>query len=88
MQTAAPVEVTLAISGGSIEMNPATQTFGHLAGRSERRTPYSPWSDEWGTPRARAQWLVRGVAGTTLTLTAGCPRAGTIHHTLKLVVSR
>jgi murein tripeptide amidase MpaA len=84
MRTALPVTVTLAVEGGTIELNDATQSLGHLAGRSERRTTYSPWSDEWGTPRKRARWLVRGEAGAALTLTAKTPRAGTIVQTLTL----
>lgn len=83
-QAAQPVTVTLAVERGSIELNDATQTLGHLAGRSERQTTYSPWSDEWGSPRKRAQWLIRGDDATTLTLIAGTLRAGTAQVTVAL----
>ncbi len=84
MHVAPPVTVSLAVAGGTLELNDAVQTLGHLAGRSERRTAYSPWADEWGTPRKQAQWLVRGGAETVLTLTAGTPRAGTVTTTITL----
>jgi len=36
------------------------------------------------TGRAEAEWFVRSRAGETITITAGCPRAGTVQCTIKL----
>jgi hypothetical protein len=54
----------------------ARREVGHLAGRSERRMEWLPWGDPWGTPRRGIRWVIQAEAGTSLTVRAGCPRAG------------
>jgi hypothetical protein len=55
---------------------PARRQVGHLSGRSERRSIWTSWGASWGTPRRIMRWLVRGQGGSSLTVEAGCPRAG------------
>lgn len=55
---------------------PARREVGHLAGRSERRMEWLPWGDPWGTPRRGIHWVIQAEPGTSLTIRAGCPRAG------------
>jgi hypothetical protein len=81
---AKPVTVTLTAGGAELIMGDAEQDLGHLAGRSERRSEWSPWGNAWGSPRRTAEWLVRGVEGTTLTVTARSEKAGCARIDLEL----
>jgi murein tripeptide amidase MpaA len=61
----------------------AVRELGHLAGRSSRPGVYSRFYD-WPASAAAVQWLVEVAPGTTLTVRAGCPRAGTVTADLTL----
>jgi hypothetical protein len=70
--------ITVELSGEGLEtvMGEAAQDIGHLAGRSERVTTWSPWMPEWHPTRRPVEWLVRAPAGTNLSVTASAPKAG------------
>ena len=72
--TAKGVEVSL--EGAEVLMGAPTQDIGHLAGRDERKAPWSPWMRQWNQTRKPVEWLVRGESGTPITLAAGAERAG------------
>lgn len=75
---APPVTVALEqVEGSELLMGDAVQDIGHLAGRDERTATWSPWMREWNTPQRKVEWLVRGPAGTSITVTAQSQRAGT-----------
>jgi murein tripeptide amidase MpaA len=66
---AEPVRLRLETGPGvELVMNAEEPSVGHLAGRNERRFPWSPWGPAWRPTRARASWLVR-VAGDAATVT-------------------
>lgn len=76
--------VRLEIVGAVVEMNPASTELGHLAGRNERQYPWSPWGQQWSAPRRAAEWLVRGVVGAEITVTARSQKGGTHRATVAL----
>lgn len=83
--TAKQVEVALALPDGvELVMGGPTQTIGHLAGRDERKAPYSPWMRQWSPTRQRVEWLVRAPSGGTLTVTAQAPTAGVAREWIDL----
>jgi hypothetical protein len=82
-QTAGSVWVSL--MGAEIIMGETEQDIGHLAGRDERKATWSPWMRQWTATSRKVEWLVRAPAGTTLTLSATAPRAGT--HQTEVVCS-
>lgn len=73
--TAEEVEVHLA---GDIEVviGKDHQQIGHLAGRDERTSTWSPWLREWSATKQKLEWLVRAPSGTSVTLTAEAQKAG------------
>lgn len=73
--TAGTVTVSIHVAEGDLLIGQPTQDLGHLAGRDERRAPWSPWMRAWNTTRKPVEWLVR-TTDSTLTLTARAPRAG------------
>lgn len=73
---ATPVLATLKGDGIDILDGSAEREVGHLSGRSERRMEWLPWGDPWGTPRKAVRWVIRGRPGTSITIRAGCPKAG------------
>ena len=83
-RVAQPVHVTLALENAELVMGDARQDLGHLAGRSERRSEWSPWGHAWGSPRRTAEWLVRGSAGGKITVEARSVKAGVARLTVDL----
>ncbi len=73
--TAGTVTVSIHVAEGDLLIGQPTQDLGHLAGRDERRAPWSPWMRAWNTTRKPVEWLVR-TTDSALTLTARAPRAG------------
>jgi hypothetical protein len=73
---AKPVEVSITVEGGEIVMNPATVNLGHLAGRNERRHPWSPWGQQWSASARPVEWLVRIEGAGSVTVTARSEKAG------------
>ena len=64
------------VTGATTVAGPAREQFGNLAGRSAQRLTGGIRND--GTPdRHLHAWVVRGAAGTTVTVTAFHERAGT-----------
>ena len=76
--------VTLGVDGPEVVINPATVDLGHLAWRNERRFEWSPWGQQWSAVAKRAEWLVRGAAGGTVTVTASSQKGGTHRVTAQL----
>jgi hypothetical protein len=64
--------------GGADEILIGQQTtdIGHLAGRDERTSTWSPWLRQWSATKHKLEWLVRASGGGTLTITAGAERGG------------
>ena len=56
---AEPVRAELELAGAELVMNPARVEIGHLAGRNERKYPWSPWGQQWSAVSGAAEWLVR-----------------------------
>ena len=56
---AVPVRVGLELNGADLIMNPAEVDVGHLAGRNERKYPWSPWGQGWSAVSKAIEWLVR-----------------------------
>jgi len=83
--TAGQVEAVLEVSSGAeLISGAAEQVIGHLAGRDERVTTWSPWMPDWHDTKAKVEWVVRGAAGSELTLTARAQRAGTQRTVIRL----
>ena len=76
---AEPVRVRLELSGATLIMNPAEVELGHLAGRNERKYPWSPWGQQWSAVSGVAEWLVRvpDVSSADLTVKAVSQKGGT-----------
>lgn len=71
------VDVSIAVEGGELVMNPQTVAMGHLAGRNERLYPWSPWGQQWTRTTKAAEWLVRLEVGGSVTVTARSEKGGT-----------
>lgn len=56
---ARPVRVKLELSNAELVMNPAEVDVGHLAGRNERKYPWSPWGQQWSAVSKPLEWLIR-----------------------------
>ena len=81
------VEATISLpSQASLVGGTVRRTLGHLAGRSRVTTMVAEFGGVLdGTPdRAVATWVVEADAGTTITVTATHPRAGTVSAELTL----
>jgi hypothetical protein len=52
-------------------------TVGHLAGRSNRKGLWSPWTTQWQKDRAVSEWTVRGMPGTSVVVRAHAEKGGT-----------
>lgn len=74
---AKPVAVSLALEGAELVMNPGTVELGHLAGRNERKYTWSPWGQQWSATTRIVEWLVKGKAGASVTVTAQSAKGGT-----------
>ncbi len=75
--------LTVAITGAETVGSPARVQSGQLAGRISSRV--NGWALNDGTPdRLLHTWVVRGQAGTDVTITASHRRAGTVSATITL----
>jgi len=83
-KVAKPVLATISLDGIELVMGEPTQALGHLAGRSERRSEWSPWGHAWGSPRRTAEWLVRGPEAAMVTIEARSEKAGAASMTVEL----
>ena len=75
--TAKTLKVGLELRDADLVMNPPVADLGHLAGRNERKYPWSPWGQGWSAVTKTAEWLVRGKAGSSLTIRAVSEKGGT-----------
>ncbi|CAA9581866.1 MAG: Peptidase M14, carboxypeptidase A [uncultured Truepera sp.] len=82
--TAKGVEVALEPNDAELVMNPPLVDLGHLAGRNERLYPWSPWGQQWSPVTKVAEWLVRGEAGSSVTVSAKSEKGGT--HRLEVAL--
>lgn len=83
--TAGSVKSSVALTTDQeLLMGEQTQDLGHLAGRDERVATWSPWMPDWHQTKAKAEWLVRGQPGSTLTVNVGAQRAGSKTATITL----
>jgi hypothetical protein len=76
--TAGEASATISLEGDgtALLMGSPTQRVGHLAGRDERTTTWSPWLREWSQTTRPVEWLVRAPNGGAVTISAGAQRAG------------
>jgi murein tripeptide amidase MpaA len=56
---AQPVKVRLELKHAELVMNPGEVDVGHLAGRNERKYPWSPWGQQWTAVSKPVEWLIR-----------------------------
>ena len=82
--TAKPVKLLLETGSAELVMNPLEVDLGHLAGRNERKYPWSPWGQQWSPVTKAAEWLVRGEVGSSLTVRAVSEKGGTDERTVTL----
>ena len=75
---AVPVRVGLTVDGGEV-VGDAEVEIGHLAGRNERRFPWSPWGPNWNANAEPVRWVVRAPEGAHVRVEAASERAGTVH---------
>ncbi|MGC4104864.1 MAG: M14 family zinc carboxypeptidase [Thermomicrobiales bacterium] len=82
---AEPVKASIALAdGGSLVSGEATLDLGHLEGRANVVGTLS-WNDVFPVRnRARASWIVRQAAGTSVTVGAAAPKAGVAMLTIGL----
>lgn len=71
------VEVSLELGNADLVMNPPVADLGHLAGRNERKYPWSPWGQPWSAVTKTAEWLVRGKEGSSVVIRAVSEKGGT-----------
>ena len=74
--TAKVVKATLEPGDAELVMNPREADLGHLAGRNERKYPWSPWDQGWSPVTKVAEWLVRGEAGSSVWVSARSEKGG------------
>jgi hypothetical protein len=53
------VRVGVELDGAELVINPREVDLGHLAGRNERSSPWSPWGPTWSPTTKAVEWLVR-----------------------------
>lgn len=80
---AVPVAATASGEGVTLA-SPATVEVGHLAGRNERRFPWSPWGPDWNANAVPVRWTVRADAGATVEVEARSERGGTVRASVRL----
>jgi hypothetical protein len=80
-----PVRATITLGeGGSLVSGQAEQDLGHLEGRANLHGALL-WNDTYpALNRARAEWVVRQEAGTTVTIAATTAKAGVARCELRL----
>ena len=78
---ARPVEVEIDVGEGAEVLSERCVDIGHLAGRSGRRAPWSPWGPDWTADARLVQWYVRGRPEGDVTVVARSPKAGTARAT-------
>lgn len=75
--------VTVELSGATVQ-GTAIHDLGHLAGRNERKSTWSPWGNQWSRTAKPVEWIVSAAAGTTIEITAQSEKGGTVRHQITL----
>jgi len=75
--------VQVELSGGTVQ-GAARHDLGHLAGRNERKSTWSPWGTQWSRTARPVEWTVTAPAGTTVEITARSEKGGTVRHPITL----
>lgn len=65
-------------------MGKATADLGHLAGRAERRSTWSPWMRQWSRTSGEAEWLVRAPNGGQVRVQVVSEKGGASRATVQL----
>jgi murein tripeptide amidase MpaA len=74
---AVPVEAEIHLEGAELLTHPSQVELGHLAGRNERRMPWSPWGPQWTATARRVAWMIKTKKDdVTVTIEARSQRAG------------
>lgn len=73
---ARPVTVTLRADPPATLETDETVRLGHLAGRNERRFPWSPWGPVWTANAVPARWIVRAPEGHPVEIDVRSERGG------------
>jgi hypothetical protein len=80
------VKVRLELHNAELVMNPAEVDVGHLAGRNERKYPWSPWGQQWTAVSKPVEWLIRAsnVKEASISVKAISQKGGTHVQGVKL----
>lgn len=71
------------LSGARVEGSPRIE-LGHLAGRNERKSTWSPWGNPWNRTSRPVSWTVLGESGSVVELVARSEKGGVVRHSLTL----
>ena len=82
-RVARPVEVEIEAGEGAQVLSDRRIAIGHLAGRSSRRAPWSPWGPDWPADARLVEWYVRGRPGSEVTVVARSQKAGAVSVTAR-----
>ena len=84
MKVVREVEIDLQIpEGSSLLIGKEKTMLGQLSGRDHKEM-FSAWGGDPTAERAKAEWVIKAPAGSTVELCAHHPRAGTIRRTVEL----
>ena len=75
--------VTVELTGATVQ-GTVTHDLGHLAGRNERKSTWSPWGNRWNRTAKPVEWTVSAAAGTTVEIAARSEKGGTVRHQITL----
>jgi murein tripeptide amidase MpaA len=75
--------VKVELSGATVQ-GTAIHDIGHLAGRNERKSTWSPWGNQWNRTARPVEWTVTAPAGTMIDITARSEKAGTVRRQITL----
>lgn len=73
---AEPVEAEIVPDGDIEVLSNRRAVVGHLAGRSGRRAPWSPWGPDWQVDARSVEWYVRARSPGQVTIVARSVKAG------------
>ncbi len=75
--TSAPINIDVMMpDDAEVLMGQQSQEIGHLAGRDERTSTWSPWLNQWHDTKKRLEWLIRAPEGTAIRIHVEAQRGG------------
>lgn len=75
--TSASVQLDLALpDNAEVVMGKHSQDIGHLAGRDERTSTWSPWLNQWQDTKKKIEWLIKAPQNTVINICATAQRGG------------